>query len=82
MLIDEPTSHLDIKQKDTLAKRLQQRNKGFILVFHDQDFITQTCTKIFELIDGNIEVYNGDHAFYLAEREKLQKFTEREYKAM
>ena len=79
VLIDEPTSHLDSKQKDALAKRLQSRNKGFILVSHDRDFINQTCTIIFELIHGKIEIYNGDYSFYLSEREKRNTFAEREY---
>lgn len=73
LLIDEPTSHLDIKQRKLLAKRLYSRNKGFILVSHDRDFINQTCTKIFELVNGKIEVYSGDYSFYLCEREKRYK---------
>lgn len=81
LLIDEPTSHLDIKQRKLLAKRLYSRNKGFILVSHDRDFINQTCTKIFELVNGKIEVYNGDYSFYLCEREKRYKFAEREYES-
>lgn len=79
LLIDEPTSHLDIKQRKLLAKRLYSRNKGFILVSHDRDFINQTCTKIFELVNGKIEVYSGDYSFYLCEREKRYKCAEREY---
>ena len=81
LLIDEPTSHLDIKQRKLLAKRLHARNKGFILVSHDRDFINQTCTKIFELVNGKIEVYSGDYSFYLCEREKRYKCAEREYES-
>ena len=81
LLIDEPTSHLDIKQRKLLAKRLYSRNKGFILISHDRDFINQTCTKIFELVNGKIEVYNGDYSFYLCEREKRYKCAEREYES-
>lgn len=81
LLIDEPTSHLDIKQSKLLAKRLYSRNKGFILISHDRDFINQTCTKIFELVNGKIEVYNGDYSFYLCEREKRYKCAEREYES-
>lgn len=81
LLIDEPTSHLDIKQRKLLAKRLYSRNKGFILVSHDRGFINQTCTKIFELVNGKIEVYSGDYSFYLCEREKRYKCAEREYES-
>ena len=79
LLVDEPTSHLDIKQKERLVESLINREKGYILVSHDRDFIDQTCNKIFELSDGRLEVYNGDYSFYLDERVKREKFVKREY---
>lgn len=79
LLIDEPTSHLDIDQKEKLVKELKNRNKGFIIVSHDRDFINQTCDKIFELLNKSLEVYNGNYTFYLEERIKRQKFLQREY---
>jgi ABC superfamily ATP binding cassette transporter, ABC protein len=79
LLIDELTSHLDIDQKEKLVKELKNRNKGFIIVSHDRDFINQTCDKIFELSNKSLEVYNGNYTFYLEERIKRQKFLQREY---
>ncbi|MGO4988749.1 ribosomal protection-like ABC-F family protein [Gallicola sp. Sow4_E12] len=79
LLVDEPTSHLDIKQKERLAESLKSRYKGYILISHDRDFINQTCDKIFELSNGKLEVFNGDYSFYLEEREKINKFAQREY---
>lgn len=79
LLMDEPTSHLDIAQKEDLVKRLNSRKTGFLIISHDRDFIKQTCHKIFELSDGKMEEYNGDYKFYLEEREKRQKFQEKEY---
>ena len=79
LLIDEPTSHLDIKQKKNLAESLRNRDKGYILISHDRDFINQTCDKIFELAHGELEVFNGDYTFYLDERVKRKKFLQKEY---
>ena len=79
LLIDEPTSHLDIKQKKNLAESLRNRDKGYILISHDRDFINQTCDKIFELSHGELEVFNGDYSFYLDERVKRKKFAQKEY---
>ncbi|MDO5028614.1 MAG: ATP-binding cassette domain-containing protein, partial [Bacillota bacterium] len=81
LFIDEPTSHLDIDQKDQLIKSLNSRYKGFLLISHDRDFINQSCKKIFELKNGKLEIFNGDYAFYLDEREKRNKFSQREYQA-
>ncbi|MGE9896236.1 ribosomal protection-like ABC-F family protein [Anaerovoracaceae bacterium SGI.195] len=81
LLVDEPTSHLDIKQKERLIESLRNRKLGFILISHDRDFINQTCNKIFELSNGELEVFNGDYSFYLEERIKRKKFAQREYDA-
>jgi ATPase components of ABC transporters with duplicated ATPase domains len=79
LLVDEPTSHLDIKQKNKLAESFKNRYRGFILISHDRDFINQTCDKIFELANGELEIFNGDYSFYLEERIKRKKFAQREY---
>ena len=79
LLMDEPTSHLDIVQKEKLIKKLNSRKMGYLIISHDRDFINKICNKILELSDGKIEEYNGDYQFYLEEREKRQKFKEKEY---
>lgn len=79
LLIDEPTSHLDLKQKEELIEKLNSRKTGYLIISHDRDFINRTCKKIIELKDEKIEEYNGDYNFYLEEREKRQKFQDKEY---
>jgi len=79
LLIDEPTSHLDLKQKEELIEKLNSRKVGYLLISHDRDFINRTCKKILELKNGKIEEYNGDYKFYLEERERRVKFKEKEY---
>lgn len=79
ILIDEATSHLDLKQKEELIEKLNSRKVGYLLISHDRDFINKTCKKILELKNGKIEEYNGDYKFYLEEREKRLKFKEKEY---
>ena len=79
LLMDEPTNYLDMPRKETLMKELKKRNVGFLLASHDRNFIAKTCTKIFELSHGELEVFNGDYFFYLEEKRKRQKFIQREY---
>ncbi len=81
LLMDEPGSHLDIRAKTRLAESLKNRYTGFILVSHDRDFIDRACTKIIELTDGGMEIFNGDYSFYLEERTKRRKFAQREYES-
>ena len=79
LLIDEPTSHLDINMKEELIKRLNDRYIGYMVISHDRDFINRTCNKIIELEDQKLEIYNGNYSFYLNERIKRKKFQKREY---
>lgn len=79
ILIDEPTSHLDLGQKEELIEKLNSRKTGYLIISHDRDFINRTCKKILELKDEKIKEYNGDYNFYLEEREKRQKFQDKEY---
>lgn len=74
LLMDEPTSHLDIRQKEDLITRLNSRKIGYLIISHDRNFINKTCNKVFELLDGNLVEYNGDYTFYLEEREKKKSF--------
>lgn len=77
LLLDEPTSHLDIKEKEKLIENLHKKKTGFIIISHDRDFISKSCDRIFELSNGKLEDYKGDYKFYLEEKEKREKFIER-----
>ncbi|MBC7473571.1 MAG: ABC-F family ATP-binding cassette domain-containing protein [Candidatus Sericytochromatia bacterium] len=70
ILMDEPTNHLDIPSKEVLIKALQEFPETFIVISHDRDFIARTCNKIFELIDNDIKIYEGNYDFYLEEKQK------------
>lgn len=80
LLMDEPTSHLDIHQIEKLMEGLNNRKFGFLMISHDRNFINQTCNKIIEIVNGKIEVYNGNYSFYLEEKMKRTKFLQKEYK--
>lgn len=79
LLLDEPNSHLDLVQKEILIDNLNSRRKGYILISHDRDFIARTCDQIWEIEEGDLEIYNGDYDFYLQERSNRRKFMQKEY---
>ncbi|ROS04620.1 ATPase subunit of ABC transporter with duplicated ATPase domains [Sinobacterium caligoides] len=41
LLLDEPDNHLDLDSKTLLARALKEFNGSFLLVSHDQDFISE-----------------------------------------
>lgn len=70
---DEPTSNLDIEGIKLLEGKLVDHKGALILISHDRFFLDKLCTKIIELENGKIKMYNGNYNFY-----KNQKQLERE----
>ena len=52
IIFDEPTSGLDYRNMlrvSKLIKELSDRGKAIIVISHDNEFINNTCTKVFRL---------------------------------
>src|SRR5699024_5015332 len=59
LLIDETTNHLDIEKRDNLVNYLE-RKKGFILVYHDRNFLDKVVNHIIAINNTNIEIQQGN----------------------
>ena len=79
LVMDEPTSHLDIKSKSVLKQALVKFDGTLILVSHDRDFLQNLTNKVYEFKSHNIREYLGDIDFYLNQR-KIEDFREIEKK--
>lgn len=71
LLMDEPTNHLDILSKEVLENALANYTGTVLLVSHDRYFLNKVATKIVELKQDCCRQYNGNYAYYLYNREKL-----------
>lgn len=65
LILDEPTNHLDIPAKETIESALQNYDGSALIVSHDRYFISKVATKIVEISEGELVVYNGDYHYYL-----------------
>jgi len=83
LLIDEPTDHLDMTARKTVAGYLRGK-AGFILVSHDRSFLDGCVDHILSINRENIELQSGNFSswlhnkqlrdnFEIAENEKLKK---------
>src|SRR5271155_1492334 len=69
LLLDEPTNHLDIRAKDVLLESLENFTGTVVFVSHDRYFIEHLATRVFEIADGEVEVYPGNYEDYLWRKE-------------
>lgn len=68
LLLDEPTSHLDILGREALEDALLDYSGTLLFVSHDRYFINKIATRIIELAGGGIKEYRGDFDYYLARK--------------
>src|SRR5215471_453847 len=65
LLLDEPTNHLDMRAKDVLLESLAAYTGTVVLVSHDRYFIDKLATRIFEVGEGQVEIFPGNYEDYL-----------------
>jgi ATP-binding cassette, subfamily F, member 3 len=65
LLLDEPTNHLDMRAKDVLLEALEKYTGTVVFVSHDRYFIDKLATRVFEIGDGQVEIYPGNYEDYL-----------------
>gem|GEM_PF-121720 len=75
LLLDEPTTNLDLANIKFLQNKLNHYYSACIIVSHDRHFIEQNCDLIWEIADNKLFVFNGSyHAYeqFLTDKEQEQ----------
>jgi len=65
LLMDEPTTHLDIGSIDALIGALQQFEGTLIFISHDVHFIRAMAQTVLHISAGTLTPYAGDYQYYL-----------------
>jgi ATP-binding cassette subfamily F protein 3 len=65
LLMDEPTTHLDIGSIDALIGALRQYEGTLIFISHDVHFIRAIASTVLHISAGRLTSYPGDYQYYL-----------------
>ncbi|HLP08710.1 MAG TPA: ABC-F family ATP-binding cassette domain-containing protein [Opitutaceae bacterium] len=65
LLMDEPTTHLDIASIDALVHALKQYEGTLVFISHDVYFIRSLAQNVLHVNAGRLTHYAGDYDYYL-----------------
>lgn len=65
LLMDEPTTHLDMASIDALIHALEPYEGTLIFISHDVYFIRQLARHVLHVNNGLLTHYHGDYQYYL-----------------
>jgi ATPase subunit of ABC transporter with duplicated ATPase domains len=73
LILDEPTNHLDVAGVDWLARHLLTRRGALVVVTHDRWFLDAVCTATWEVVDEQVQLYEGGYAAWTLARVERQR---------
>ncbi|MDM5223503.1 ABC-F type ribosomal protection protein [Peribacillus sp. NJ11] len=79
LIADEPTSHLDVFGIEQLEKDLKSFNGAILLTSHDQSFLNNLCTTIWEVEKGKVTVFEGNYEAYTSQKQAKTEKENKEY---
>ncbi|MFA7018100.1 MAG: ABC-F family ATP-binding cassette domain-containing protein [Sphaerochaetaceae bacterium] len=74
LLLDEPTSHLDINAKAMLLEALKAYQGTVVFVSHDTHFIKNIANRILYLSEDPPELFEGDYSYFSWKLEQKEAF--------
>ena len=65
LLMDEPTTHLDLLSVEALIQALKQFEGSLVFISHDAHFIRKLAEATWHISDGEVTKYSGGYDYYL-----------------
>ncbi len=70
LLLDEPTTHLDVDAVEALIKALTQYEGTICFISHDIHFVRSVANTVFEVKSGRVRKISGNFDYYLEKKKK------------
>lgn len=79
LLLDEPTNHLDLNSIAWLETYLINYSGAVFIVSHDRFFLNRVVTKVIEIENGGVRMYDGNYKAYADKKKMLRDAQMKEY---
>ncbi len=66
LILDEPTTHLDVESQEILQQVLDEFEGTILMVSHDRYLADAVATHIWTVSDGQLRQYEGNYSQYVA----------------
>ncbi len=70
LLLDEPTTHLDVDAVDALVRALTDYEGTLVFISHDIYFVRSIANTVFEVKDGRIRKFPGNFDYYFEKKDQ------------
>lgn len=78
LLLDEPTTHLDLDGRRLLQDALRDYSGTILLVSHDIDFVRAVATSVLEITREGVRSFPGGYDYYCEKKEALGAYGQKE----
>jgi len=75
LLLDEPTTHLDVDAVDALVRALKDYEGTIVFISHDIYFVSSVANNVFEVKEGRVRKFPGTFDYYLEKRDSMSDTT-------
>ncbi len=73
LLLDEPTTHLDLDGRQLLQDALQKYKGTILLVSHDIDFVRAVATSVLEITHEGLRLFQGPYDYYCEKKAESER---------
>jgi ATP-binding cassette subfamily F protein 3 len=69
LVFDEPTNHLDVESIEALEDAIEEFDGTVLIVSHDRELLRKLVTRVWELRDGTMRVFDGSFEEWEVQRD-------------